>query len=201
MFLLDPLEEYDPTLFELERVGSNPSGAGSKIKWTQEQDDYIHKCYNQQHSVKLLSQLFSTSEETMRNHLKAIGIATLSTYEKGELKRNRDSFFFHEIDTPAKAYWLGFMYADGYVNESRHYIRINLKTDDEFHLSKFLFCLKAMGYPINRQSKIFDDKEYYISYFQITDHQLTQDLVAKGCPQAKTFKVCFPDEDILPKEL
>lgn len=199
MFLLDPLKEYDPTFFRINRVGSNPSGAGSRIQWTEAQNNYIVQCYNQQKSVKLLSQLFSTSEETMRNHLHRLGVSTLSRYEKGLFNRHRDSNFFHVIDTPEKAYWLGFMYADGYVNEDRNFIRINLKADDEAHLKKFLFCLQAIGFPIQQQSKVMDGNIFYQSYINIVDHQLVKDLVDKGCFQIKTFDIKYPDESIVPK--
>ena len=53
-------------------------------------------------------------------------------------KRNINEFFFEVIDTEEKAYWLGFMYADGNVqwrsSESGH-ISITLKDND--HLEKF----------------------------------------------------------------
>lgn len=201
MFMLNPLEDNDPTLFDLIRVGSNPLKVGSRIRWTQEQDEYIKACYKQQKDVKLLSQLFATSEATMRDHLHRLGIQTLSRYEKGLINRHRDSNFFHVIDTPEKAYWLGFMYADGYVNEDRNFIRINLKSDDEIHLKKFLLCLQAVGFPIQQQSKVINGEKFYQSYINIVDHQLVKDLVDKGCFQAKTFTIKYPDEKTVPISL
>lgn len=198
MLVLDIFEEIDPTLFNLNRVGSNPSGAGSKIRWTAEQDDYIKQHYERCKNVKLLSQEFNTSEETMRNHLHSLGIKTLS---KAEKSRSRDSFFFHNIDTPEKAYWLGFLYADGGLNEKKHEIRINLKSDDSFHLTKFLFALHALTYPINQQFKILGDKSFPISYIQMVDHQMINDLINKGCTPNKTFTVKFPTEEQVPKHL
>ena len=49
---------------------------------------------------------------------------------------------FETIDTEEKAYWLGFMYADGYIGASRYSVGINLSLKDIDHLKKF--C-KYMG--------------------------------------------------------
>lgn len=61
-------------------------------------------------------------------------------------KINSRKYFFNEdyfetIDTSDKAYWLGFIYADGYITEKRKYasalLGISLSTKDEDHLIKF----------------------------------------------------------------
>ena len=46
---------------------------------------------------------------------------------------------FENIDTPEKAYWLGFIAADGcvYVREKNATIRIAIKSSDKEHLEKF----------------------------------------------------------------
>lgn len=47
-----------------------------------------------------------------------------------------DEFFFDIIDTEEKAYWLGFIYADGYLAKPST-IGIELKSTDKNHLEKF----------------------------------------------------------------
>ena len=44
---------------------------------------------------------------------------------------------FENIDTEEKAYWLGFLYADGYVNANEDKIELCLAEKDFHHLEKF----------------------------------------------------------------
>lgn len=53
-----------------------------------------------------------------------------------------DEFFFDKIDTEEKAYWLGFIYADGYVSNHNE-VGIEIKSTDYKHLEKFKNSLKA----------------------------------------------------------
>lgn len=49
--------------------------------------------------------------------------------------------YFQDIDTSDKAYWLGFIYADGYIQSKRKHssqvLGISLKESDKKHLEKF----------------------------------------------------------------
>jgi hypothetical protein len=48
--------------------------------------------------------------------------------------------YFHEINIKEKAYWLGFLYADGFLTgdlEQAKYIRLEVKRDDEDIIDKF----------------------------------------------------------------
>ena len=56
-----------------------------------------------------------------------------------------DETFFDSIDTEAKAYWLGFITADGCVrtDHSFHQLRVKLKVSDAPHLEKLKSALAA----------------------------------------------------------
>lgn len=65
--------------------------------------------------------------------------------------------FFNEIDTNEKAYWLGFLYADGYITKSG--FGIALKIGDFKHLEKMLKSMNS-----NYIIKIYKNtKEYSYS--------------------------------------
>ena len=51
--------------------------------------------------------------------------------------------YFKVIDSEDKAYWLGFISADGSVSKDAYHIRISLSSIDIKHLEKFLTCINA----------------------------------------------------------
>ena len=59
-------------------------------------------------------------------------------YKKGLFNKvSWDRTYFDTIDTPNKAYWLGFINADGCVHKKSKYISIDIGKRDEEHLVKF----------------------------------------------------------------
>ena len=94
--------------------------------------------------------------------------------------------FFSAIDTDEKAYWLGFIMADGCVSDFHDgrasTISIALSIKDKAHLEKFL---QAIG----------SDKQIYIDDYnckqrasiQISSKKLTDDLKKLGCVPRKTL--------------
>lgn len=60
-------------------------------------------------------------------------------YRKYSLNQN----YFDCIDTEAKAYYLGLLYADGYNNEKGGEIHLSLQEEDKLILEKFLKELKS----------------------------------------------------------
>ena len=93
--------------------------------------------------------------------------------------------FFELINSEEKAYFLGFLFADGYVNEKLNMIDLTLHNKDKEILNKFVELL----YPEGRPLKIIR-----INYLRlvINSSVITNDLVKYGCVQAKTFKLKFP---------
>lgn len=188
-------------LLVLNRNGGNSLGAGSTIQWTEEQINFIILHYKKYCNIKLLSSLFKTSQGTIHNLLKRLGIETKLTSEKAKELYPRNSLFFEKIDTPTKAYWLGFLYADGYVNTKNNIIRINLKRTDEEHLRKFLKAIEASNTKVKYATKMDGDAVYEGCYVTICDKQLAADLEQLGCVQKKSLKLTFPSEQQVPQEL
>ena len=62
-----------------------------------------------------------------------------------------DDNFFHDINTEEKAYWLGFIYADGFLTKAEtkcKSIGISIKSSDIEHLNKFNNSIHS-NYPIH----------------------------------------------------
>ena len=63
-----------------------------------------------------------------------------------------DNNIFSKIDTAEKAYWIGFLYADGYVCSKRKVFGVALKESDRAHLVKFCDFIKINSYDCIRYS-------------------------------------------------
>lgn len=109
--------------------------------------------------------------------------------------------YFKEINTPEKAYWLGFLYADGcitryYKNEklSTMGLELTLQEADKEHLEKFKQALES-NVPLSK--KIIKDK--YMSYrIVICCKSLCEDLINLGCVPQKSLILKFPNNIIVP---
>jgi len=51
--------------------------------------------------------------------------------------------YFHAVNTKEKAYWLGFLYADGFITRTQRavQIRLRLRIDDKDTIDRFCRCL------------------------------------------------------------
>lgn len=98
--------------------------------------------------------------------------------------------FFSSIDSEEKAYWLGFIAADGYISnskESKSALVLVLQWIDKDHLVQLQETLQST-HPV---------KEYHYSYQDmaklfIRSEQLTHDLATYGIVGNKTFSLQWP---------
>lgn len=157
-------------------------GKGGVIAWTDEQVAYIIKKYcEENYSLSQLGKEFNCSYGTIKNLLHKHNI-------KSRGYKNmypRDEFYFNKIDNENKAYWLGFLYADGCVHSNNNEISINIT--DEDHIIKFKNEIKAF----NHKYSITNDKRYKnaktLYQFSIKDAQLHSDLIKWGCVPNKSL--------------
>ena len=113
-------------------------------------------------------------------------------------KIKKDESVFEVIDTQEKAYWLGFLYADGYVNESNSNIELTIKQKE--HLEAFKKFLKTDS-KVNKRQIIFNGKEYFAYRMNICSKKLVKDLVKLGCYQKKSLTLEFPTCEQVPSHL
>ncbi|NJO59681.1 MAG: hypothetical protein HC836_15660 [Richelia sp. RM2_1_2] len=99
---------------------------------------------------------------------------------KYKLKEN----YFGKIDTEAKAYILGFLFADGYVNEKYGQISVTLHEKD---------C-ELLNYMVREMYETDRPLKHYKGYLRLVvcSNKMVSDLIKLGCTQRKTFTLKFP---------
>ena len=102
-----------------------------------------------------------------------------------------DENYFEQIDTEAKAYFLGLLYADGYNNEEKGIITLSINKEDIDILEKLKSYIQPTKpiYIIKAKKPEHSD----IANLTFTSKKLSKDLANNGCVQRKTFKILFPN--------
>lgn len=119
-------------------------------------------------------------------------------------KYNKD--YFNKIDTEEKAYWLGFLYADGCINVLNKNgkthsmsLEITLAETDKEHLDKFALAINT-NVPIKQRKNKIKNKEYVSYRLIICSTKMCKDLCDLGCTPNKTFTIRLPNNQIVPRE-
>ena len=107
---------------------------------------------------------------------------------------NYNRNIFNKIDNEEKAYWLGFIVADGYLNINKHMLRIKLGNRDRSHLIKFIKFVG--GNEEMLKSEIHSETGNENFYVSLYSKEVMNDLLSLGVEQAKSGKekVCNIDK-------
>lgn len=114
-------------------------------------------------------------------------------------KYNINETFFDVIDTEEKAYFLGFLFADGYNNTDRNSVTLSLKEDDKEILEKLNNLLQPNKPLQYVKIKTTNSANQY--RLVIANKHISERLVELGCGKAKTHNLIFPTEEQVPKHL
>ena len=114
-----------------------------------------------------MADIFSVSVTTIQRWLKELGCKR----ERRIYQVNEN--YFESIDSDEKAYWLGFLSADGYIHEGRNTITLALQESDKVHIEKFKKAISAT-YPIKEIIHKLD-KEYsnYLNEFLLSENKIS----------------------------
>ena len=124
----------------------------------------------------------------LSKYLKSNGVKIERLPHKKKINKN----IFEVINTEEKAYWVGFLYADGYVGLTDNRVELTLQLSDVNHIEKFKTFL-------NSDCKISTNS--YRSRLSIKDEKIKKDLINLGCTPQKSLILKFPTDDKVPKEL
>lgn len=113
----------------------------------------------------------------------------------GYTKYNYDRSYFKTIDTEEKAYWLGFIAADGNVAAKMNNMRINLNIIDKNHLEKFRKSING-NQPIKENIR---EKNYSV-YIDMNSQEVCKDLEKYGITPKKSLTLDIKIE-LIPENL
>ena len=151
-------------------------------RWTNDELEYL-KAHYQDKSYREIGEYLGRKEQAIRSKMHFLGL------KKSIHHCNYD--YFETIDTEDKAYWLGFIYADGNINKAKSTLRINLQGRDNLHLAKLNKSIQG-----NFNVRLFDekhgDKLYPMCQILIYSTKMANDLINKGVFPNKTDKITFP---------
>ena len=109
---------------------------------------------------------------------------------KAQSTENED--FFHDINSEEKAYYLGFICADGSISKRKISITLNTKDIDILYIFKNLLKTTA---PVN--SRIYSDKRngtiIHTTSIQIYSKKMISDLSVLGVNKNKSNQLRLPD--------
>ena len=106
--------------------------------------DELVEGYREGVSLTKLAKTYGVSRSTITRKIKDAGVTLRPSGVDNRLHFFNENYF-DKIDAPDKAYWLGFMFADGSVGTNRFDTQISLAIKDIGHLHKFLECLDYSG--------------------------------------------------------
>ena len=151
---------------------------GKKIIFSEKQIKDIIKMY-EDNSITSIAKKYNCSNQTITRLLEKQNI---------ELRGNRKYFFnesiFDNIDTAEKAYWIGFITADGYINEKRGWLSIQLQYSDIDHLKKFA---KFINCPEEKIKTIKHNiTGNLLCYIELDSRKLTNSLIKLNIRQGNS---------------
>lgn len=157
----------------------------------------IVEMYQQGMSAPEIANQFGVAHTLILRYLEKNGIDRRSAEECHRIYPIHEDFF-DVIDTQEKAYFLGFLYADGNNSKEANYVRIDLARKDRDILEK-LVSLIYLEEPLYHIKDYEREKEYkdqtktiYGSYFNINSKHICHKLEELGCPQRKSLIIHFP---------
>lgn len=162
-------------------------------RWTEKEIEFLKENCNIL-TYKEIAKVLNRTTSAISLKSKKLGI------KKYEYNCNKN--FFENIDSEEKAYWLGFIMADGWISindkTNSGTVGIELQKRDEEHLKKFNKLIEG-NYKISERERTCNlskeedkNKLFKTSYIKIYSIKMAEDLVKLGCIQNKTYNLKFP---------
>lgn len=187
----------------LKQWGVEVSNKQNQLHFDLEKD--IIPEYRNGVSLSKLAAKYHTTVPTLSRRLKALGIEIINRQNVTKFNEH----IFDSIDTEEKAYWLGFIFADGYISsnpldpskKARYDFELSLSIVDLEHLHKFNKFMEHNKCNIKTSIVKQDDKEFERCRWSIVNKHLWETLNSYGCTPRKSttleFPLIFEDDSLL----
>lgn len=149
--------------------------------WSPEEDAVILDVYAKGGYDAVEYLLPSRSKSAIQQRALKLGVKYL----------NYDPSYFESIDSHEKAYWLGFLYADGYVTSGDRW-GLELTASDKEHIQNLLNAFRC-----NIKIKNRNRNGYKSCGFQIKNRRMYDSLQNAGVVKNKTYILNFPSQEIV----
>lgn len=149
--------------------------------------DYIIAQYCNGFSSVSIARDVGVSPVTIRKLLRFNGVSIRAKHVSNR-KYIVKNDYFENIDTENKAYWLGYLYADGNVSESKTSnarVKLHLQTKDECVLHALASEIFVSEYKLQKYKNSV--------CLEIYSAKIRADLIKHGCAPNKTFLIRMPN--------
>jgi hypothetical protein len=148
--------------------------------------------YNRLKNIHKVAEYFNVSISPITRILKSNGFDL--TNRRYDVNHN----YFDVIDTEEKSYWLGFLFADGYIRERKtgNSLEMKLSIKDKHHLEKFRDSLGSNHNIVdgfNRVKYKGGISSSHMSTLAIYSKQLVESIKTQGVHSRKTFTIEKPN--------
>lgn len=147
----------------------------------------IREHFENDKSIRQIARELNCGKTTVLSYMKKFDLTPQrQRYNQYGRKYQYNDDFFENIDNEEKAYWLGFIMADGYTlhTKKQKRLRIALGLKDENHLNKFLFSIDS-----NIDIK-YDGKNPYVD---VNSTKMCDDLSKLGIVPNKSNNEIVPE--------
>ena len=161
-------------------------------------DEQFYDAVQKGMSVNEMARVFGVNRSSIYKRIRRRNVSP----QKKEPLFNEN--IFDAIDTEEKAYWLGFLYADGSVTNKykRHVVEISLKEDDIVHLLKFndFIGLDKKLHRVKVADAKCGDVVCRRCRIIVSSKHLCDTLEKYGCVPKKSLILQFPNLSIFQSE-
>lgn len=157
-------------------------------EYIQAAQEYITAEKNNQHiSLTTLSKKYHCKRETISKYIKLLGFEVINKTTGKHINEK----VFDIIDTEEKAYWFGFLCADGCITKN-NYVELGIHWNDYDHMQKYRKFLE-----LDSDESIKRNKN--VARVRIHNNHMAEQLINKGCVHNKSHFLKFPDISVFKK--